>query len=280
MRRALALTSTMLVALAAAGVAQAVQPGSLTSLPPAAVSTPAASSWADPQIRAVTAVGILGNGVAGFRASDPLTRGELADALVAWGKAAPAPADPAKLVTMSELDSQLVGALGLLPAARRIRIAARDAELAPPSRLGTETVARLLGLRLDHPVGSDDLELGPYAARDAGRSCVLAGSRDHAHDRPDRLARPAEHHVFTARARRVAACRARSRAEVRRISVRVGRHLGDDSEAVERDRGGRFRNRARRASIARASSGASTRRSRFPARRCSATSSRDGRPSR
>ncbi len=62
---------------------------------------------------------------------------------------------------MSELDAQLVGALGLLPAARRIRVAARDAELAPPSRLGTETVARLLGLRLDHPVGSDDLELGP-----------------------------------------------------------------------------------------------------------------------
>ena len=161
MRRVLALISTMLVALVAAGVAQAVQPGFVVAAAGGRVPTPAASSWADPQIRAVTAVGILGNSVAGFRPSDPLTRGELADALVAWGKAAPAPADPAKLVTMSELDAQLVGALGLLPAARRIRIAARDADLAPPSRLGTETVARLLGLRLDHPVGSDDLELGP-----------------------------------------------------------------------------------------------------------------------
>jgi cell wall-associated NlpC family hydrolase len=71
------------------------------------------------------------------------------------------PADPSKLVTMSELDAQLVAALGLTPAARRIRIAARDAGLAPASRLGTETVARLLGLRLNHPQGSDDLELLP-----------------------------------------------------------------------------------------------------------------------
>ena len=62
---------------------------------------------------------------------------------------------------MRELDAQIVGALGLLPAARRIRIAARDAGLARTSMLGTETVARLLGLRLNHPRGSDDLELLP-----------------------------------------------------------------------------------------------------------------------
>ena len=118
-------------------------------------------SWADPQIRVVTAAGILGDDPATFRPTDPLTRGELADALGVWGKPAVTPADPSKLVTMSELDAQLVGALGLTPAARRIRIAARDAGLAPTSRLGTETVARLLGLRLNHPLGSDDLELLP-----------------------------------------------------------------------------------------------------------------------
>ena len=161
MRRALALTSAMLVALGAAGAAKAVQPTPPSPPPPATAPVVATTSWADPQIRAVTAAGILGNGVAGFRPSDPLTRDELAGALAAWGKVAPAPADPTKLVTMSELDAQLVGALGLLPAARRIRIAARDSGLAPTSRLGTETIARLLGLRLDHPVGSDDLELLP-----------------------------------------------------------------------------------------------------------------------
>jgi cell wall-associated NlpC family hydrolase len=90
-----------------------------------------------------------------------LTRGELADALAAWGKPVATPADPTKLVTMRELDAQLVGALGLLPAARRIRIAARDAGLEPTSIVGTESVARLLGLRINHPQGSDDLELLP-----------------------------------------------------------------------------------------------------------------------
>src|SRR3954452_266459 len=165
MRRFLALASVVFVALGITGAAQAVQ-SPPTGSPPAPAARPgpassAASSWATPQISAVTAVGILGRSPVGFRPSDPLTRGELADALVAWGKQAIDPSDPSKLVTVSELDAQLVGALGLLPAARRIRIAARDASLAPPSRLGTETIARLLGLRLNHPAGSDDLELLP-----------------------------------------------------------------------------------------------------------------------
>ena len=82
---------------------------------------------------------------------------------------------------MSELDAQLVGALGLTPAARRIRIAARDAGLAPTSRLGTETVARLLGLRLNHPQGSDDLELLPVPAGHARRGGVLARPRRQPH---------------------------------------------------------------------------------------------------
>src|SRR6185295_3225223 len=113
------------------------------------------ASWADPQIRAVTALGILGSDPTTL-STDPLTRGELADALAAWGKPVATPADPTKIVTMRELDAQLVGALGLLPAAKRIRIAARDAGLEPTSIVGTESVARLLGLRLNHPQGSDD----------------------------------------------------------------------------------------------------------------------------
>ena len=121
----------------------------------------AATTWADAQVRAVTAAGLFGSHAAGFRPSDPLTRGELADALAAWGKPATVPADPSKPVTMSELDAQLVNALGLTPAARRIRLAAGDGQLAPTSRLGTETVARLLGLRLNHPQGQDELELLP-----------------------------------------------------------------------------------------------------------------------
>jgi cell wall-associated NlpC family hydrolase len=63
---------------------------------------------------------------------------------------------------MRELDAQLVAAAGLLPAARAIRLAARDAGLEPTDMLGTETIARLLGLRLNHPQGSEDLERSPW----------------------------------------------------------------------------------------------------------------------
>ena len=79
-----------------------------------------------------------------------------------WGHPlASPPADPTVLVTVRELDARLVMALGLLPTARAIRIAARDAGLAPVSSLGTETVARLLGLRTNHPAAQDALELLP-----------------------------------------------------------------------------------------------------------------------
>lgn len=159
MRRLLVLGFAVLATLGTAGVAGAVQPILPSAeTPVTAVLVP---SWADAQIRAVTAAGILGADPTTFRPDDPLTRGELADALAVWGKPAAAPTDATKLVTMRELDARLVGALGLLPAARRIRIAARDAGLAPTSMLGTETVARVLGLRLNHPQGSDDLELLP-----------------------------------------------------------------------------------------------------------------------
>ena len=135
-------------------------------LPPSRRRSPRAltvanPSWADPQIKIVTAAAILGTDPTRFRPTDPLTRGELAAALVSWGKAAATPVDPTRPVTMRELDAQLVAALGLQPAARRIRIGVRDAGLQPTSMIGTETVARLLGLRLNHPQGSDDLELLP-----------------------------------------------------------------------------------------------------------------------
>ena len=151
MRRALAVGATVLAALAGF-------PGAARSAAP----TPApVVSWADAQIAVVTAQGILGADPVTFRPADPLTRGELAEAVAAWGHPLAAPADPSRLVTVAELDARLVAALGLTPSARRIRLAATDAGLAPPARLGTETVARLLGLRVAHPAGSDDLEFLP-----------------------------------------------------------------------------------------------------------------------
>ena len=131
---------------------------------PAGAGDPALT-WAAPQIDRVVLAGVMRMDATGaFRPADSLTRAELYASLLALGKTAREPADPSRVVTMRELDAQLVGAMGLLPAAKRFRLAARDAGLDPTGMLGTETVARLLGLRFNHPQGQDQLELLPTQA--------------------------------------------------------------------------------------------------------------------
>ena len=126
-----------------------------------APSATATKSWAAPQIASVVLAGVMGPSVASFRPDEALTRGELHDAILGLGRPHAAPDEPDRLVTMRELDAQLVAAAGLLPSARAIRLAARDGGLEPTDMLGTETIARLLGLRVNHPVGSEDLERLP-----------------------------------------------------------------------------------------------------------------------
>ena len=78
-----------------------------------------------------------------------------------------APATPRKLaqpdasVTMARLDLRLVQGLGLGKAANEFTAGARAAGLKVPGRFGTEMVARLLGLRTNHPAQDDGLELLP-----------------------------------------------------------------------------------------------------------------------
>jgi cell wall-associated NlpC family hydrolase len=68
---------------------------------------------------------------------------------------------PAQAVTVKQLDAALVGYLGLGDAARAIQATLVQAGLQPRPNTGTEAVARMLGLRLNHPAGQDDLELLP-----------------------------------------------------------------------------------------------------------------------
>jgi len=120
------------------------------------------ASWAQPEIRVVVAHGLMAKSVQAFRPNDPITRGQLT-ALVAGLTDEPPTASlgsPAP-VTMAQLDATLVRGLGLSDAATKFAAAARNAGLKPPSRFGTEVVARLLGLRTNHPTQLDSLELLP-----------------------------------------------------------------------------------------------------------------------
>ncbi len=70
-------------------------------------------------------------------------------------------ASPDRLATVKQLDAALVAYLGLGAAAREIQGTLQAAGLTPPANTGTEAVARLLGLRLNHPAPQDSLELLP-----------------------------------------------------------------------------------------------------------------------
>ena len=121
-----------------------------------------AKAWDTAEIRLVVKHGLMAPSVARFRANDVLNQGELAT-LVGDLTEQPAdiPADPSAPVTLTQLDARLVKALQLSDTASGFLSAARAAGLRVPSRFGTETVARLLGLRINHPAKDDDLELLP-----------------------------------------------------------------------------------------------------------------------
>jgi len=71
-------------------------------------------------------------------------------------------AAPSQPVTIKQLDAALVAYLGLGGAAREIQLTLQGAGLRPQANTGTEAVARMLQLRLNHPSGQDDLELLPF----------------------------------------------------------------------------------------------------------------------
>jgi len=125
----------------------------------AGAQPPPVRSWAAPQIEVVVGAGLMAASVTDFRPDDPLTSSELAAALSALGAEATVTADPYRLVTVRELDAQLVSIAGLRPQARALRLAAESAGLMPRAWLGTETVARMLGLRVNHIQSVEELEL-------------------------------------------------------------------------------------------------------------------------
>ena len=125
---------------------------------PAAAAGP---SWAQAEIRTVVEAGFLAPSVSSFRPNDALTRRELAQVLATATREEQTVVDGQRPVTVHELDAALVRAVGLGGAARTVLEKLAAAGLRPPARAGTETVARLLKLRYNHPAARDDRELRP-----------------------------------------------------------------------------------------------------------------------
>jgi cell wall-associated NlpC family hydrolase len=135
----------------------------LLTMSPAAAAADArlATSWAQAELEVVVAAGLMAKEIAA-RPNDPLTRATLETLVAGLTQTAPVPSSsPTATVTLTGLDSRLVGALGLSEAAKLFTQGAKTAGLAPPPRFGTEAVARLLGLRTNHPAAQDALELLP-----------------------------------------------------------------------------------------------------------------------
>ena len=179
---------TLAAALTAAAVGAAVAVGASGSLP----------NWAAPQISTVVAHGLMeAKSARKFHPNSALTKQTLAnlafDLKQQLGPPATLPpGDPSTTTTttattttstttttttttttaptvpnptapesMAQLDRKLVSALSLGQAAKEFAQGARAAGTAVPGRFGTEVVARLLGLRINHPAAQDFLELRP-----------------------------------------------------------------------------------------------------------------------
>lgn len=143
--------------------------------PLAARAAPRTGVWDQSQIALVTAHGLLGGDAASFRPDDPLTAGDLSDLVAGLtGRPAVPPADPSATVTIAQLDAALIRGEGLGGAAARFRAGALAAGLKPPARFGSEVVARLLGLRTDHPRSQESLEPAPSSVASRAEAAFSA----------------------------------------------------------------------------------------------------------
>ncbi len=168
-------------ACAIAGVSTAAAAGSSKTIP----------NWAAPQIATVVAHQLMdAKSVKKFRPNAALTQQTLADlsteleaqlgtpqtssgsgtqttttgtttTTTTGTTTTPSVSNPTGAETMAQLDRSLVQAIGLGKAAKEFVAGAQASGLVVPGRFGTEVVARLLGLRLNHPAAQDFLELRP-----------------------------------------------------------------------------------------------------------------------
>ena len=123
--------------------------------------------WNRADQRAVVHAGLLGNRSGAFHGERPLSGRDANGAFAGLRSRLDLPAQPAGptgRLSVLTFDARLVTQLGLADVAGSVQAEARRRHLRPPPRFGTEVVARMLGLRHDHPYGLDQLELYPTQA--------------------------------------------------------------------------------------------------------------------
>lgn len=152
--RRLSLVATIALLIAPA-VAQAAPAAHIT-----------AGNWDESAQRAVVAQGFMSSpSSGGFRGASPLSAADEALALKRVAELFDIPAvsfNAATPLTVTRFDALLVEQLGLGEVAEHVQSVAQEAGLQPPSYFGTEVVARYLGLRYEHPVGQQSLDLYPW----------------------------------------------------------------------------------------------------------------------
>jgi len=134
-------------------------------IPGHAVASVTSANWDHPQQRQVVSAGLMRGVGRSFHGGGPLSVADANTAMAALGARSAGAAvvhAAGGPVTVSRFDRLLVGQLGLQDVAAHLQAATAAAGLNPPSYYGSEVVARFLGLRYDHPAGTDQLELFPY----------------------------------------------------------------------------------------------------------------------
>jgi cell wall-associated NlpC family hydrolase len=139
----------------------------ITLAAPAGAHAATLGNWDRAEQKAVQRAGLLPRLPGRFHGEKRLTAAQLTHALGAIARrtgakplAVPAGTD----ITVATFHRLVVRQLGLSDLARSVQHEAARAGLEPPSRFGTEVVARQLGLRYDHPSQDDRLELYPTDA--------------------------------------------------------------------------------------------------------------------
>jgi cell wall-associated NlpC family hydrolase len=134
----------------------------------AAASRLTAADWDAAAQRLVVSAGVMeaqaGGGFAGAGDLSATAAGSALAAIAAREQLAPIPVAGSGPVTVVGFDALLVAQLGLGEVAEHVQQAAAAAGLDPPSYFGSEVLARYLGLRYEHPVGEQALDLYPWEA--------------------------------------------------------------------------------------------------------------------